>query len=278
MGTSAEDPLTSDAALDLLGRGTLEVQGRIVGASNATLLATVTLAESTRLCVYKPVAGEQPLWDFPGGTLARREVAAYLLSEATGWDVVPPTVLRLDAPFGPGSVQLWVDTPDDEPGGGMVDVVPRDAVPDGWLGVVQAYGVDGEPVTLVHLDDPRLRRMAVLDAVANNADRKGGHVLVTADGAVHGVDHGLTFNTIDKLRTVLWGWGGRRLPPDALEVLQALSQALDPEAGHGLGAALADLLDRAEVRRTRERVDRLLRTRRLPRPEPGRPSIPWPPF
>lgn len=263
-------------ALDLLTRGEIDVQGRLVDASNATLLATVTNDRLSRTCVYKPVAGERPLWDFPARTLARREVAAYQLSAATGWAIVPPTVLR-EGPFGPGSVQLWIDSgdsPADEPGAGLVDVVPRHEVPPGWLSVLAASGARGEQVALVHADDPRLTRMAVFDAVVNNADRKGGHVLRNGCDQVFGVDHGLTFNTEDKLRTVLWGWAGRRLPADIMDVLRALGSELDG----GLGTALNELLSRAEVTGTRARIKELLRTRRFPRPGEGWPAIPWPPF
>jgi len=270
--------------LELITHGELEVVGRLVDASNATLLSSLALDGMTGRCVYKPVAGERPLWDFPSRTLARREVAAYALSAATGWNVVPPTVLR-DGPFGPGSVQWWVDSgvtdPEGEPlaaepGAGLVDVVPRRSVPEGWLHVLDAENYDGSSVALVHADDEALRRMAVFDAVANNADRKGGHVLRDAAGAVFGVDHGLTFNLDDKLRTVLWGWAGDRLTTEAVEVLDRLEAELGPDGPlHGV---LADLLSPQEADRTHTRVVRLLAKRRHPRPGPGRPQIPWPAF
>jgi uncharacterized repeat protein (TIGR03843 family) len=278
-------------ALEVLARGEIDVRGRLVDASNATLLARASLDGVQTLCVYKPVAGERPLWDFPSRTLANREVATYLLSAATGWDLVPPTTLRTDGPFGPGSVQWWVPgdagtapTPDDdgdevpiaEPGAGLVDVVPPGRRPGGWLHVVEAMGWDGDRVALVHADDDDLRRMCVLDAVANNADRKGGHILRGGDGHVYGVDHGLTFNEDDKLRTVLWGWAGDPLTAEAVEVLTRLEADL---AGDGeLRRALLDLLDRREVQRTLGRVRTLLRSGRHPRPGGGRPSIPWPAF
>ncbi len=283
-----------DTALDVLQRGELEVHGRLVDASNATLFATVSMDGVTARCVYKPVSGERPLWDFPGRTLARREVATYVLSAATGWDVVPPTVLR-DGPFGPGSVQWWIDGEPDgpgprradpqaaveppaiaEPGAGLVDVLPPQDVPPGWLHVVEADGWDGSRVALVHADDPSLRHMCVLDAVTNNADRKGGHILRDPSGAVFGVDHGLTFNVEDKLRTVLWGWAGRRLTADTVEVLTALARDLSGDSG--LRQALLTLLTRAEVDRTAARARALLSAGRHPRPGVGRPSIPWPAF
>ena len=160
--------------LDLLSWGDLEVVGRIAEASNATLLATVTLDGETRHCVYKPVTGERPLWDFPTHTLYRREVAAYLVSAAAGWSLVPPTVLR-DGPAGEGSVQAWIYggdgsgyRPAPEPGAGVIDVVAPDRVPRGWLTVLRAQTWDGDRVALAHADDPQLRAMAAFDVVVFN--------------------------------------------------------------------------------------------------------------
>ncbi len=257
-------------ALRLLASGDLTGAGRIVEASNATLFCEVTLDGVTGACVHKPVAGERPLWDFPDGTLAGREVAAYLLSEATGWAIVPPTVLR-EGPFGPGMVQLWVERDEEV---SLIDVVPAGSLGPGWLRVVDASGFGGESVTLTHRDDPDLRRMAVFDVVANNADRKGGHVLPVPGGGVRGVDHGLCFNVADKLRTVLWGWAGQPVEGEECAVLERLLTGLD----RGLGAALASLLSASEVRATRARIDRLLQRGRLPRRGGAGPSIPWPPF
>ncbi len=232
------------AALRLLRDGTLEVQGRLVDASNATLYCSVTLDGVQAACVYKPVAGERPLWDFPDGTLAHREVAAYLVSAASGWQIVPPTVMR-DGPFGPGMCQLWIDV--DE-------------------------GLDLG--ALIRTDHPGLRRMAVLDAVLNNADRKGGHLLPTPDGHIFGVDHGVCFSVEDKLRTVLWGWRGLPLPRDAVAVLEQLRAGLRGD----LGDELAGLLSPGEVRATKTRVSRLLRTGTYPEPSEDWPAVPWPPF
>ncbi len=267
------DRLDLDTALTLLREGTIAVAGRLVDASNATLFCDISHDGTSGRCVYKPVAGERPLWDFPDGTLAGREVAAFAVSEATGWGVVPPTVLR-DGPFGPGMVQLWIDTVDDDEGVPLVDVLAPAAVPDGWLRVMDALGSDGEPVVLGHADDPRLRRMTVLDVVLNNADRKGGHVLTDPYGRVLGVDHGVSFHVEPKLRTVLWGWAGAPLHASEREVLERLGSELDD----GLGAQLAELVSRREVRAARRRVDRLLSEGRLPFPVDGWPAIPWPPF
>jgi uncharacterized repeat protein (TIGR03843 family) len=262
-------------ALTLLSRGEIEVQGRLVGASNATLYCAIALDGVEQACVYKPVAGERQLWDFPDGTLAGREVAAYLLSQASGWRVVPPTVYR-DGPFGPGSVQLWIDQEDEELGAGVVDIVPRDGVPPGWLRVLDAHGGSGEPVSLVHADDPDLARMAALDVVLNNADRKGGHVLGDGSGGLYGVDHGLTFNVDDKLRTVLWGWAGRPLADDVLEVVERLAQ--DLAAASTWADDLVDLVSVEEIALTARRARLLARRGHYPRQAGGWPAIPWPPF
>jgi uncharacterized repeat protein (TIGR03843 family) len=280
-GTFAGVP--EQEALARLAGGGIEVRGRLADASNATLYAVVDGPGGELACVYKPVAGERPLWDFPDETLARREVASYAVSASTGWHVVPPTVFR-DGPLGPGSVQLWLqqdgaDPADaDEvelpaPGAGLIDIVAPRRVEPGWHTVLEAEDGAGRPVSLVHADDLRLRRIAVLDVVLNNADRKGGHVLPGWSGAVHGVDHGLTFHEEPKLRTVLWGFGGSRLLAEEREVLGTLRADLDG----ALGELLGELLSVEEVVATLERTERLLQADRLPRPR-GQRTIPWPPF
>jgi uncharacterized repeat protein (TIGR03843 family) len=233
----------------------------------------------TVTCVYKPEAGERPLWDFPDGTLAQREVATYLVSEATGWGLVPPTVLR-DGPYGRGMVQLWIEEAagDGQDGAGEEEgallALTEDSEPGpGWKAVVEAEIEEGRTALLVHADDIRLRRLAVLDAVVNNADRKGGHLLTAADGRLYGIDHGVTFHTEDKLRTLLWGWVGEPLPAEAVTVLERLSG----ELSGALGERLAGLLTGAETAALRARVDRLLETGVHPAPGGRWPSIPWPP-
>jgi uncharacterized repeat protein (TIGR03843 family) len=258
-------------ALRMLEVGALELEGRLVDASNTTLRAFLTLDGMTARCVYKPVQGERPLWDFPDGTLAGREVSAYLVSQATGWRLVPPTVLR-DGPLGVGACQLWIDEPESaEP---LVGFVPAYELPAGWFRIAAARDEDGSAYALAHADDSRLAQLAVLDAVLNNADRKGGHVLVGPDDRVYGVDHGVCFNVEDKLRTVLWGWTGRRLPADAVEALERLRTGLDGE----LGERLATHLTRAEVARTGARVAALLTAGRYPGPSGDWPAMPWPPM
>ena len=264
---STSDPA---AALDLLSVGDLEVVGRLMDASNATLLCTVTAGDAAARCVYKPIAGERPLWDFPEGTLAGREVAAFLLAEAIGDHLVPPTLLR-DGPFGPGMCQLWVET---DPEQVLVDVVEPADVPPGWLHVLDAQGPRGRDVVLVHANDERLRRMALFDVVVNNADRKGGHILAGPDGRVRGVDHGVAFHVEPKLRTVLWGFAGLELTFAERAQLQDVRGQL----GGGLGAELLGCLDRREVTACQRRIDRLLRDGCLPYPQDEWPPIPWPPF
>lgn len=247
--------------------GDLTLHGRVLPASNATFVGE---ADGVRV-VYKPIGGERPLWDFPDGTLAAREVAAYAVSEALGWDVVPPTVLR-DGPHGPGMVQLWRDEDDDQ---APVDIVREGRVPDGFRHVFDGLDAHDQPVSLVHEDTPALRRMALFDVVVNNADRKGGHVLPMTDGHRHGVDHGLTFHVETKLRTVLWGWVGEPVTADEVEGLERLRAALDGD----LGATLAGLLTDDEVATTVRRVSRLLSRGEFPAPASSAyPVIPWPPF
>ncbi len=236
-------PADRQAALDLLREGTIEVEGRMVDASNATLFCSISTDKAIAQCVYKPVRGERPLWDFPDGSLAGREIAAYEVSEASGWDIVPPTVMR-DGPFGAGMVQLWID-------------------------VDEAVDIE----RLVRTDRPQLRRMALFDAVINNADRKGGHLLPVCGGShVFGIDHGIAFHSEDKLRTLLWGWRGRRFTDGEREVLEKLRFDAD------LDERLFEVLTTREVAATRRRIDRLLRTGVFPSPSGDWPAIPWPPF
>jgi uncharacterized repeat protein (TIGR03843 family) len=271
----------ADARLDALRAGDLQVVGRIRSASNATYLCEARLGQDedgeegvTVRCVYKPVAGEQPLWDFPDGTLAGREYGSYLISASLGWDIVPHTIIR-DGPAGSGMVQLWVDQKDGEDGGGpgLVELCPSDAVPAEYLCVLTAYDYSGGEVALVHADDPGLRRMAVFDVIVNNADRKGGHILAGADGRVYGVDHGVSLHTHDKLRTVLWGWAGTRIDDETLRALAVLDGQLDG----ALGGALAAHITEAELAALRRRVRALLEEPVMPGPD-GRRPLPWPAF
>jgi uncharacterized repeat protein (TIGR03843 family) len=237
--------LAVEDAMNLLTHGEMEIEGRLVAASNATLYCGVHLDGVSAACVYKPIAGERPLWDFPDGTLAEREVAAYEVSAASGWNIVPPTVLR-EGPAGPGMVQLWIDEDDD---------------------------ADRIALLRDHSNE-KLRRIAVFDAVINNTDRKGGHILLTHDAQIYGIDHGVSFHVDDKLRTVLWQWAGQRLPAATNDALCELRQQLDRH----LGETLHDLLTRAEVRRTARRIDRLLAAGEHPLPSDDWPPVPYPPM
>jgi uncharacterized repeat protein (TIGR03843 family) len=239
--------LASAVAVPFLEAGEIEIVGRLVQASNTTLLVAVHGDVPDRgavvaAAVYKPIRGERPLWDFPDGTLAHREVAAFLVSQASGWDVVPPTVFREQAPAGPGMLQLWIEVRD-----------------------------DADAVELIRAADPRLRRIAVYDAVVNNADRKAGHLLVRDDGIIQGVDHGVTFAVEPKLRTVLWGWRGTKLAPREMESLALLRRALVR-----LQARLEAHLAPDELAATRERIEELLKDGRFPQPHPDWPAVPWP--
>jgi uncharacterized repeat protein (TIGR03843 family) len=274
-GPEADDG--EQAALDLLTHGSLDIEGRLVDASNATLYCTITTGKPevspetsprigprssrakdtknaknakrqqvTVACVYKPIAGERPLWDFPAGTLAGREVAAYAVSRAAGWDVVPPTVMR-DGPFGPGMCQLWID-----------------------------YDAGVDLIALSRrTDHAGLRDMAVFDAVVNNADRKIGHLLPVADGHLYGCDHGVCFAEDYKLRTVLWQWRGKSLPRRSQEALRRLNTEL---AEGTLAAELSGLLTANEIDATRSRIETLLKHRVHPYPPADWPAVPWPPI
>ncbi|WAL69154.1 SCO1664 family protein [Amycolatopsis cynarae] len=260
---------TDPAARQLIERGRLEVEGRLVDASNVTLFCSIELDGVRANAVYKPVSGERPLWDFPDGTLAGREVATYLLSAASGIGSIPPTVLR-EGPFGEGMVQLWVETSDEE----LIDVRPPAEVPEGWRIVLHAHDRLGEPAVLTHADHPGIRDLAILDIIANNTDRKGGHVLCGADGQVYGVDHGICLHAEPKLRTVLWGWIGDPLPEDAVDKLRALPEKLSGALGEELSAHLTG----PEIRAIAHRAERLLAAGVFPEPGDDWRAIPWPLF
>ncbi|RKN38200.1 SCO1664 family protein [Streptomyces hoynatensis] len=289
--------LTADDA-QTLARGELTVHGRITSASNTVLYATADLAGHRLPCVYKPVAGERPLWDFPDGTLAQREVAAYEVSRALGFDLVPPTVLR-DGPLGEGMVQLWVgpapgaareedeeaeelarkEAAEAEAGGGagpgqLLALLDAEEPGEGWKAVGFARLDEHRTALLVHADDERLARVAALDAVINNGDRKGGHLLPLPDGRLYGIDHGVTFHTENKLRTLLWGWAGEPLPARVLSALRLLDAEL--AEGRPLADRLRELITAQECAALRARTAGLLRSGRFPEPSGEWPAIPWP--
>lgn len=250
-----------------LAAAELTLTGRITTASNATFLGSI----GDVVVVYKPIAGESPLRDFPHGTLAYREVAAYLVSKVFGWNVVPHTWLR-DGPMGEGMVQLWQDQ---DPAQSAVDLVATDHVPEtGWKRVLEGRDASGRMVALVHEDSSALRRMAVFDVLVNNADRKGDHILAMPDGHRHGVDHGLTFHHHHKLRTVLWGWLGETLTTEERDGIERVSEGLHGE----LGRNLADLLSAEEISSLAARCTRLRLAGRFPAPNGEMSAVPWPLF
>jgi hypothetical protein len=222
------------------GRHVDELLGRFVSATNVTLLAR----SGADLVVYKPTAGNRPLWDFDVGTLAVREVMTYRVAGAMGLDVVPETALG-DGPLGPGAIQRYIDEDD---------------------------GFD--PYSMVERADPDLWPFALLDLAVNNADRKLGHLLRGRDGRIWGIDHGLTFHPEDKLRTVLWCFAGMPFPPAMLEALERLRAAL----GDGLADEVATALGGAEAGALRTRVEGLLAAGVHPAPPGDRPPVPWPPY
>ena len=236
--------MATDAKLINLRDGVLRVTGRLVDASNATLYAIADLAGQEMVCIYKPKAGERPLWDFPDGCLAHREYAAYLVSEHLGFNLVPLTVLR-DGPYGEGMAQEWITI-------------------DESIDLAKFFATD----------HPGLRSMALFDAIINNTDRKIGHLLPINDVVVFGCDHGVTFHVEDKLRTVLWQWSGDSLTTDEIEILKKAETSLEGE----LRTQLETLLTTQEIDALAARVQRLLNEGTFPHPNPNWPAVPWPAF
>ena len=226
--------------VEVISNGSLKVEGRFVDASNATLYAVVELDEQAIPVIYKPIAGERPLWDFPDGNLANRELAAFLLSQALKFDIVPFTILR-EGPFGVGMVQQWIDI-DEE-----VDVVE-----------------------LATSTDPWIRQMALFDAIINNTDRKYGHILPTVSGEIFGCDHGVTFHEDPKLRTVLWQFAGERFTPIEINLLETANE----KAADVIGS----LITSSESAALTARVEGLLAAGAFPSPREDWPAVPWPPF
>ena len=247
----------SDMNLDLeqieqdlvdLNNGVLTVTGRLVDASNATLYAMCSVkssgADREFPCIYKPIAGERPLWDFPDGSLANREYLTFLVSHWLDLHLVPPTILR-DGPYGTGMVQKWID------------IDPKVDLMDFYQG-----------------NDPKLRLLALLDIITNNTDRKIGHLIPIDGGHLYGCDHGVTFHSEDKLRTVLWQWANEPFTQQELELLERARSCFAGE----LGELLVPLLTEIEIQETQRRVADLLATGTFPLPNPEWPAVPWPAF
>ena len=254
---SEDGSLPPDDLAVVLATGELNIEGRLVAASNQTLRCTVTSADGVDLpCVYKPVAGERPLWDFPDGHLAGREIATYELSRLAGWDAIPTTVWRDDGPAGPGMCQAWIE---EDPSAGVVDLLPIHEEHPGWMSVLEGHAV---------------QEIALLDSITNNSDRKGGHLLVDTSGHVWGIDHGLTFHEEDKLRSVLWGWAGEPIPDDLVETLRRLRAVLESDEAE----RVTGWLTTAECRALLARIDWLIANGVFPLPSEQWPSIPWPVF
>lgn len=228
----------------VLTEGTLKVTGRLVDASNATLYATVTLEDQEVICIYKPIAGERPLWDFADGSLAHREYSAYLVSQALGFHIVPLTILR-DGPYGVGMVQEWITLNEE------IDLA-----------------------SFFSTDNPSLRSMALFDAIVNNTDRKIGHILPVSEDEVYGCDHGVTFHVDDKLRTVLWQWADVSFTDSEMELLRNAEKMLRDDLSHHLEPFITP----SEIDATLMRVERLLSEGKFPLPNPDWPAIPWPAF
>jgi hypothetical protein len=242
----AEASISFDAVLDVLEHGTVEAEhGIIRWSSNYTFLTSVRHEDIALTAVYKPQKGERPLWDFPDGTLCYRERAAFLTSEALGWQVVPPTALR-DGPRGLGSLQFFIDH-DPE------------------------YNYFSFDETLL----PQLMTLALFDVIINNADRKGGHCIVDNQNHLWGIDHGIAFHSMHKLRTVIWNFAEQPIPDDHFADLQSLRAVLE-QAEDPYTCAMNQLISPAEMVAFKRRIDKLLTSGCYPTPGPG-PNYPWPP-
>lgn len=248
-----EEPVTLDftAALAAIEQGQVNSEhGLMRWGSNYTFLVTISHDGTKFMGIYKPRIGERPLWDFPDGTLCQRETASFILSEMLGWSMVPPTILR-EGPRGIGSVQAFINH---DPNRHFFTFKREDSDYD--------------------LIEPQLKKMAAFDAVANNADRKGGHCVLDEDCHLWGIDHGLTFHPANKLRTVIWDYAGEVIPPDILADLQKLCAQLDDRQGENY-LALDDLISTHEMMALQGRVNRLVKSGKYPLPGPG-PNRPWP--
>lgn len=239
-------PEDKNPTLTILQKGTIQLEGEFVWGSNYTFLVSAEYQGETRQAVYKPTRGERPLWDFPRASLAHREAAAYLVSEALGWGLVPPTVFRKDGPAGAGSLQLFVE-----------------------------HEPDYHYFNFSNEDRQRLRPTVLFDYLINNADRKGSHLLIDPENWLWLIDHGICFHEEDKLRTVIWDFCGEPIPEELTAALQQFSQEL---AGGDLTAGLSRHLHDREVHALAARADWLGAAGCFPDPPQHRRATPWPPI
>jgi len=244
----------TDLFLPALAEGNIELKGEFMWGSNYTFLLKIEYKEGDLQAVYKPTRGVRPLWDFPSATLARREVAAYLVSEALGWELVPPTVYRKDGPFGAGSIQLYIE-----------------------------HNPEYHYFNFSKSDRQRLRPVVLFDLLTNNADRKGSHVIIDPDEHLWAIDHGICFHVEDKLRTVIWDFAGERIPNESCNDLDCLRRQLEPSQDADgvqkseLASSLQRYLTSVEISALARRAGMLAASGCFPNPEQGRRQYPWPP-
>jgi uncharacterized repeat protein (TIGR03843 family) len=238
--------LPEDTVLTTLQKGEITIHGEFLWGSNYTFSVQVEHHHISLQAVYKPSRGERPLWDFPKASLARREVAAYLVSQALGWQLVPPTVHRQRAPMGPGSLQMYIE-----------------------------HDPEYHYFTFNESDHQRLRPVVLFDLLINNADRKGSHVLVDPDGHLWLIDHGIGFHRDDKLRTVIWDFAGEPIPAELLADLERFYQQL--KSPSQLVTSLQHYISAEEIAALAARARQLMKSSRFPEPHPNRRPYPWPP-
>ncbi len=239
--------INDETTLSVLQKGEITIQGEFLWGSNYTFLVKVENDAENLQAVYKPTRGERPLWDFPAATLARREVAAYLLSEALGWRLVPPTMYRRQGPVGPGSLQLFIE-----------------------------HDPEYHYFNFSESDRQRLRPVALFDALINNADRKGSHILIDPENHIWLIDHGICFHEEDKLRTVIWDFAGENLPDSLCADLSRIHKDLLPSASLYLN--LKPYLSSVEINSLATRAAHLIASGQFPNPNPSRRFQPWPPL
>jgi uncharacterized repeat protein (TIGR03843 family) len=239
--------MTEDRSLlTALEKGQITIQGEFLWGSNYTFQVQVEHEDKTLQAVYKPTRGERPLWDFPKASLARREVAAFLVSEMLGWSLVPPTVYRRQAPIGPGSLQLYVE-----------------------------HDPEYHYFNFNQVDRDRLRPVALFDLLINNADRKGSHLLIDENQHLWLIDHGICFHREEKLRTVIWDFSGEEIPADLYADVSRLCQKLAPDSE--FVKELRAYLNEEEITALSARAQHILSGGSFPDPHPNRRPYPWPP-